>query len=150
MSPIPSSSAMEVWISMPEVRRRKSMVHQQRRASLCSMPAPDLSDVRYNFPGDYKTPSSMVPCDVAHNQSEIRGQRIGTSEGAGIGQLSDSVGVASQNEACYYLDEYTFRFNRRNSNSRGLLFYRLLEQAVQTDPTPYTTMIGGRRFPLET
>ncbi len=30
----------------------------------------------------------------------------------------------------YYLDEYTFRFNRRTSHSRGLLFYRLLQQAV--------------------
>lgn len=31
----------------------------------------------------------------------------------------------------YYLDEFTFRFNRRTSRARGLLFYRLLEQAVQ-------------------
>jgi hypothetical protein len=36
----------------------------------------------------------------------------------------------------YYLDEFTFRFNRRTSRSRGLLFYRLLQQAVATDPTP--------------
>lgn len=36
----------------------------------------------------------------------------------------------------YYLDEYTFRFNRRTAKSRGLLFYRLLEQAVQTEPHP--------------
>jgi hypothetical protein len=34
------------------------------------------------------------------------------------------------------LDEHTFRFNRRSSMSRGLLFYRLLKQAVQTDHTP--------------
>jgi transposase-like protein len=36
----------------------------------------------------------------------------------------------------YYLDEFTFRFNRRDSRSRGLLFYRLLQQAVHTDPWP--------------
>ena len=30
----------------------------------------------------------------------------------------------------YYLDEYTFRFNRRTSRSRGKLFYRLVQQAV--------------------
>jgi len=36
----------------------------------------------------------------------------------------------------YYLDEYIFRFNRRSANSRGLLFYRLLHQAVGTDPNP--------------
>jgi transposase-like protein len=37
----------------------------------------------------------------------------------------------------YYLDEFTFRFNRRTSRSRGLLWYRLVEQAVHTDPQPY-------------
>lgn len=36
----------------------------------------------------------------------------------------------------YYLDEYTFRFNRRKSRSRGLLWYRLVQQAVNTDPHP--------------
>ena len=36
-----------------------------------------------------------------------------------------------------YLNEFTFRFNRRTSNSRGLLFYRLLENAVAKDPSPY-------------
>ena len=36
----------------------------------------------------------------------------------------------------YYLDEFTFRFNRRNSRSRGLLWYRLIQQAVITDPHP--------------
>jgi ISXO2-like transposase domain len=37
----------------------------------------------------------------------------------------------------YYLDEFTFRFNRRTARSRGLLFYRLLHQAVVTDRHPY-------------
>jgi len=36
----------------------------------------------------------------------------------------------------YYLDEYTFRFNRRTSRSRGKLFYRLVEQAVAIGPVP--------------
>ena len=36
----------------------------------------------------------------------------------------------------YYLDEFTFRFNRRDSRSRGLLFYRLIQQAANTDPHP--------------
>ena len=33
-----------------------------------------------------------------------------------------------------YLEEFTFRFNRRTSSSRGLLFRRLLERAVATRP----------------
>jgi transposase-like protein len=43
----------------------------------------------------------------------------------------------------YYLDEFTFRFNRRTSKARGLLFYRLLQQAVDTDPHPLKDLIGG-------
>lgn len=39
----------------------------------------------------------------------------------------------------YYLDEFTFRFNRRTSRKPGMLFYRLLQQAVATDPTRYAT-----------
>ena len=40
-----------------------------------------------------------------------------------------------------YLDEFTFRFNRRNVRQRGLLFYRLLEQAVVTPPAPYRSLV---------
>lgn len=36
----------------------------------------------------------------------------------------------------YYLDEFTFRFNRRTSGSRGKLFYRLVQQAVAIDAVP--------------
>lgn len=39
-----------------------------------------------------------------------------------------------------YLNEFTFRFNRRLSASRGKLFYRLVQQAVQTSPRPFTTL----------
>jgi transposase-like protein len=49
----------------------------------------------------------------------------------------------SRRQLDYYLDEFTFRFNRRTSRSHGLLFYRLLQQAVTTDPHPLTTLIGG-------
>jgi len=47
----------------------------------------------------------------------------------------------------YYLDEFTFRFNRRRSASRGKLFLRLLEQAVRIGPTTYDSIIqeGTRR-----
>ena len=40
-----------------------------------------------------------------------------------------------------YLNEFVFRFNRRSSRSRGLLFYRLLEQAVVCEPTTYRAII---------
>lgn len=47
----------------------------------------------------------------------------------------------------YYLDEFTFRYNRRTSRSRGLLFYRLLQQAVRTDPHPMKALVGGTEYP---
>lgn len=42
-----------------------------------------------------------------------------------------------------YLNEFTFRFNRRTSRARGLLFYRLVQQAVQMDAVPYDQIRGG-------
>ncbi len=48
----------------------------------------------------------------------------------------------------YYFDEFTFnRFNRRTSRPRGLLFYRLAQQAAATTPTPYRTLVGGKAPP---
>ena len=44
----------------------------------------------------------------------------------------------------YYLDEYTFRFNRRTSRSRGKLFYRLVQQAVTVAPVKGQDIRGGR------
>jgi hypothetical protein len=39
-------------------------------------------------------------------------------------------------------DPYTFRFNRRASRSRGLLWYRLIQQALHTDPHPYDDLVA--------
>lgn len=47
----------------------------------------------------------------------------------------------------YYLDEFTFRFNRRTSRARGLLFYRLMQHAVAADPVPYRAIVGGKTHP---
>jgi transposase-like protein len=44
-----------------------------------------------------------------------------------------------------YLDEFTFRFNRRTSASRGKLFYRLLQNAMGVTPAPYKKVIKGIR-----
>jgi hypothetical protein len=40
-----------------------------------------------------------------------------------------------------YLEEYTFRFNRKNAAKRGLLFYRLLENAMQVEPLTYRNLV---------
>lgn len=44
----------------------------------------------------------------------------------------------------YYLDEFTFRFNRRSSGSRGKLFYRLIQQSVMTEPIIGSQIVGGK------
>jgi hypothetical protein len=41
-----------------------------------------------------------------------------------------------------YLEEFVFRFNRRSSKSRGMLFFRLLQQAVATGPVTYDDVVG--------
>jgi len=56
-------------------------------------------------------------------------------------------GAVSNEHLDYYLDEYVFRFNRRTSRSRGLLFYRLFQQAVCTPVTPYRELLGGATAP---
>lgn len=44
-----------------------------------------------------------------------------------------------------YLDEFVFRFNRRTSRSRGLLFQRLIENSVRTPPVTYRSISKGLR-----
>jgi transposase-like protein len=50
-------------------------------------------------------------------------------------------GAVGQDHLDYYLDEFAFRFNRRDSGSRGKLFYRLIQQAAQVAPAPFQTLI---------
>jgi transposase-like protein len=83
--------------------------------------------------GNKKTPSELLP-RVHLVVSLIKRWLTGTHQG----------GVAPEH-LDYYLDEFTFRFNRRRSRARGLLFYRLLQQAVQVDPVTYSQIVGGKR-----
>jgi len=50
----------------------------------------------------------------------------------------------NKNKLEYYLDEFVFRYNRRTSKSRGLLFLRLIEQAVNTIPISYEDIINQK------
>jgi transposase-like protein len=55
--------------------------------------------------------------------------------------LGTHQGAVGHDQLDAYLDEFTFRFNRRTSASRGKLFYRLAQQAVQVEPAPFATLI---------
>jgi transposase-like protein len=66
--------------------------------------------------------------------SLIKRWLLGTHQGA--------VGVAHLPS---YMDEFVFRFNRRRSGSRGLLFYRVLELAVDHGPVRYRDLIVNKQ-----
>jgi transposase-like protein len=72
---------------------------------------------------------------VSRVQAQLKRWLHGTHQGA--------VSRAHMNE---YLWEFEFRFNRRHARKPGLLFYRLLEQAVRTDPITYGDVaVGGKK-----
>jgi transposase-like protein len=57
-----------------------------------------------------------------------------------LGTHQGSIGAAHLQS---YLNEYTFRFNRRHSRRRGMLFYRLLQQAVIAEPVTYRSLVAN-------
>ena len=79
--------------------------------------------------GHTKSPSQLMP-HVHQVISLLKRWLLGTHHGAVTHEHLD-----------YYLDEFTFRFNRRRSRSRGLLFFRLAQQAVAVHPVPYESMV---------
>ena len=62
--------------------------------------------------------------------------------------LGTHQGAVSHEHLDYYLDEFVFRFNRRRSSSRGLLFYRLVGQALAIAPVRCPELVGGTPQPV--
>lgn len=80
-----------------------------------------------------KTASTLLP-HVHRVASLLKRWIIGTHQGA-----------VSCDHLDYYLDEFTFRFNRRTSKSRGKLFYRLMQQATHSEHVEYKKIIKNIR-----
>lgn len=78
----------------------------------------------------YLEPASQLLPRVHRVISLLKRWLMGTHQGA-----------VSHKHLDYYLDEFTFRFNRRRSKSRGKLFFRLIQQAVAIDPVPYELIV---------
>lgn len=124
---------------------------------------PDLTKASlHGFIGDMVEPGSTVQTDglnaylgmegYSHDRSVQRRQLEGEHLLPRVHRvvsllkrwlLGTHQGAIGHAHLDYYLDEFTFRFNRRTSRSRGKLFYRLLQQAVQIDPVPYKDIVGG-------
>ena len=85
--------------------------------------------------GQTRSPSQLLP-HVHQVVSLLKRWLLGTHHGAVTHEHLD-----------YYLDEFTFRFNRRRSRSRGKLFFRLVQQAVAVDPAPYESLVKYARRP---
>jgi len=79
--------------------------------------------------GSGKTVSALLP-RVHRVATLLKRWMLGTHQGA-----------VSRDQLDFYLDEFTYRFNRRTSRHRGKLFYWLVEQAVFLQPTPYSKLI---------
>jgi len=59
--------------------------------------------------------------------------------------LSTHQGSVDEAHPQSYLDEFVFRFSRRRSASRGMVFYRALELAAGHDPVCYHNIVAGKR-----
>ena len=78
------------------------------------------------------TPAHVLFPAVSRVQSQAKRWLEGTLQGA-----------AEPEHLQEYLHEFEFRFNRRKARRPGLLFYRLLEQAVRTPPAGYRDITAG-------
>ena len=83
--------------------------------------------------GSYQTAGELLP-GVHRIVSLLKRWRLGTHLGA----------VGTQHLG-YYLDEFAFRFNRRKSHHRGKWFYRLMQQAVALEATPYCKIVAPNK-----
>ena len=81
--------------------------------------------------GSVKTASTLLP--RVHRVASLLKRWL-------LGIHQDAV---SRVQLVYYLDEFTFRFDRRTSRHRGKPFSRLIEHAAAIGPTPYEKLIVG-------
>src|SRR6266542_5443483 len=130
---VPDTSADSLLPAIEELIEPGSVVATDGHAGYKGVPGAGYAHDRHSLDatGD---PAHVAMPRVHRVASLLQRWLLGTHQGAVRPQQLD-----------YYLDEYTFRFNRRGSNHRGLLFYRLLEQAVQIDHVPLATITGGHR-----
>jgi carotenoid cleavage dioxygenase-like enzyme len=106
-----------------------SVIHTDGWAGDGGVPAKGFDHQVTVLKGKKESASELMP-RVHRVASLLKRWLLGTHQGA-----------VRREQLDYYLDEFTFRFNRRRSKSRGKLFYRLVQQAVEVDPVPYKAMV---------
>ena len=107
-----------------------SVIHTDGHLGYNQLPQHFYFHQRYN---QSQAPPSVSPTDIlpaVHRvASLLKRWKMGTHHGS-----------MSRKHLDAYLDEFTFRFNRRSSNHRGLLFHRLLQYAVALSPQTYAEL----------
>jgi len=147
-------------------------VRESRGFGRCRMlPLADASAASlHRFVQDHVEPGTKVITDGWMGYSGLdalgyvhdrRSQRAARARGDDPGELLPAVhrvaslakrwllgthqGSVDEAHLASYLNEFVFRFNRRRSRSRGMVFYRVLELAVGHDPVRYQDLIVTRR-----
>ena len=113
-----------------------SIVHTDGSAAYRSLPKNGYRRRKTVMRGHEKPAHVLMP-GVNRVAALLKRWLLGTHQGAIRPKQLD-----------HYLDEFTFRFNRRTSLSRGLLFYRLIEQAMVTEPVTYGQIVGGSKHKI--
>lgn len=127
---IADTSASSVLPFVKESIEPGAIVHTDGSQAYRSLPKHGYRRMRTVMHGNEKPAHVSMP-GVHRVAALLKRWLLGTHQGAIRPQQLD-----------HYLDEFIFRFNRRSSRSRGLLFYRLLEQALVTEPVTYAQIAG--------
>ena len=130
---IPNAAAVHLKRFVTDSIEPGSVVHTDGWEGYGDWLAPDYSHEVSILKGKKGAATELMP-RVHRVASLLKRWLMGTHQGAVSHEHLDD-----------YLNEFTFRFNRRTSRSRGLLFYRLLEQAVVTRSVPYKTLVKDVR-----
>jgi transposase-like protein len=108
-----------------------SIVHTDGWSGYAGLEKLGYTHSRMTLKGSGQRPHELLP-RVHRVASLLKRWLLGTHQGGVQGTHLE-----------YYLDEFTFRFNRRTSRARGMLFFRLMQQAVACTPVPYRALVGG-------
>lgn len=129
MRRIPDASAKSLMPFVEEAIEPGSVVHTDGWLGYVPLEGKGYRHRVTFLRGKKQSPSELMP-RVHRVVSLLKRWLLGTHQGA-----------VSHEHLDYYLDEFTFRFNRRTSRNRGKLFFRLAQQAVAVQPAPYKSMV---------
>jgi transposase-like protein len=133
MHRIPNASAPTLQAFIDEVVERGSYIHTDGWDGYERVRSSGYHHEVSFLRGHHELASQLLP-RVHRVVSLLKRWLLGTHQGA-----------VTQAHLDYYLDEFTFRFNRRRSRHRGKLFFRLAQQAVAVGPAPYRALVRNVR-----